>query len=154
MDGILKHKRTRLRALMHAPEGDVETFCAGLDFERFMRWPLGRRIEAVVKAVYGLGYAKTAFALTCAGYADIPCLDVWALRKRLGVERRAWRNARAYLVDCAVAFGPRGGGYRHWEFYYHLDNGAGRAFRRTSHAPVFVWLGVDAARPAQGRLMD
>ena len=129
--------------------GDVNAFVGALDFERWLRRPLGRRIQSIVDNVHGLGYAKTAFALTCGGFADVPCLDVWALRVKLGVETRAWRNVRAYLNDCNLAF--KGSARNQWAFYWHLNNGAGRAFRRTSHAPVFAWLGVDTER--QGKLL-
>src|SRR6266498_830105 len=80
--------------------GDVNAYVAGLDFDKWVRRSTARKIQGIVNNVHGLGYAKASFALTCGGFADVPCLDVWALRVRLGVEKRAWRNVEAYLRDC------------------------------------------------------
>lgn len=144
MSGYLRERRARAIA-------DVNTFVDGLNLTAFLRLPMARKLERIVGAVYGLGYAKTAFALTCAGIGDLPCLDVHALRSQLGRETRTWRKADAYLADCRATFGVRGAP-KQWAFYYRLSNGAGRAFRRTSHRVVFQHLGVESARPIQARL--
>ena len=119
----------RARAL-----SDVDAFCDALHWRTFSRASRAAKLEAIVKAVCGLSYAKAAFGLTIAGMVDLACLDVHALRRALGVETRQWRTPEAYLRDVGVAFGGvRGSGKRQWSRYEQWVP----AFRRTQHETVF-----------------
>ena len=119
----------RTRAL-----ASVDAFCDGLRWRTFARLSIAGKIDAIVNGVYGLGYAKATFALTFAGFADVACLDVHAIRRGLGQERASWRSAGAYLNDVRRAFGcVRGSGFRQWCAYEQWVP----AFARSQHAGVF-----------------
>jgi len=120
----------RTRAL-----ADVDAFCDRLQWRTFERLTVRDKIQTICNSVHGLGYAKVAFALTCAGLADIACLDVHALRRMLGRSTpRRWANAGQYLDDVRQAFGcVRGSGKRQWTAYEQWVP----AFARSQHAGVF-----------------
>jgi len=112
----------------------VDAFCRALRWRTFARASTAAKIDQIVRAVYGLGYAKATFALTFAGLIDVACMDVHAIRRGLGQERAQWRDARAYLADVRRAFGcVRGSGRRQWAAYEQWVP----AFARSQHASIF-----------------
>lgn len=128
----LRHSRQQtLSALFALPASSVANIYRATPREQVM----------ILDSVPGFGPCKAAFALACAGFARLPCLDTWVSKKhgldatrdvyRLGT-LRVDRAADRYLTLCDRVYPTGDARLAQWTEYAAMVP----AYRESLHRPV------------------